>query len=82
MFEMAKAMGDIDEATVMKGYARAHPEASSKVSTASSLVLTEVQTLSSAAPVAPNAAIEADSGSKACQKEETLTKSNQNSTAV
>jgi hypothetical protein len=52
MLEMAKAMGDNDEAArvmrMMKDYNRAHPpEASSSVSTASSLVPTEVQTLSS-----------------------------------
>jgi hypothetical protein len=70
MFEMAKAMGDNNEAAkvmqMMKDYNRAHPpEASSSASTAPSSVPTEVQTLSPAA-----------------QTEETLTESNQNSKAV
>jgi hypothetical protein len=49
MFELAKAMGDNDEAALvmrmMKNYNRAHPpKASSSVSTASSFVPAEVQT--------------------------------------
>jgi hypothetical protein len=97
MFEMAKAMGENDEAArvvqMMKDYNRAHPpEASSSVSTASSIVPNEVQTLFPAAPVVQAVASEtslaiavageAGGGSTAYQTEETLTESNQNSTAV
>jgi hypothetical protein len=84
MFELAKAMGDNDEAALvmrmMKNYNRAHPpKASSSVSTASSFVPAEVQTLYSAAPAAategsPAAATagEAGSCSTAYQTEEKL----------